>query len=328
LSGLAGPASVLALVACGEPSQPSQPAQRPSEPSARPAEQIAERPVVPVDPPSIAAYEPAAAEEYPNAKRLAGRTAQRIVTYPRGSSAIQVARRAVAGASDRRDLARRLAPVVRTGRRSWGEVLYVQLSGMSAQTLGAMVVVRQRTEDARGRREETTRVVDVRLQREGAGWAFDRLGSVGGTPAPRPARLSPVARRVLQHPAIWLSDTSRWDIYRGQVDPSLLARLAQVADRWPISVTTLRTGHPENVWDTARVSAHTRGAAADIYSVAGLAVIRQRRPGSPAYALASSLVSDGAAQVGSPWVLGSGGRRSFTDKVHQDHLHLQQRRLP
>jgi hypothetical protein len=32
----------------------------------------------------------------------------------------------------------------------------------------------------------------------------------------------------------------------------------------------------------------------------------------------------GAAQVGSPWILGAGGSQSFTDEVHEDHIHLQQ----
>jgi hypothetical protein len=320
---------VLAIAACGgssasrhQPSQPPATSQNPSPGATNPAGTHLRR-----EPPSIPLYEPAAVEEFPNAKRLAGRVAQRMVTYSRGTSVAQVAARAAGRDRITRRLVELARPLVSRERRSWGNVVYVQSSGVTPRSFGAMVLVRQRSEDRRGRRHQVTRVFDVRLRRDGGPWSLDRIASVGGRPARRPADLPAAARKVVDHPSIHLSDTARWDIYRGRVEASLLRTLAKAADQWPISISVLRSGHPERVWATARTSAHRAGAAADIYAVAGRLVIRQRSRSSAAYRLAASLVAGGAAQVGSPWLLGRGGRRSFTDDVHQDHIHVQQSRV-
>ena len=101
--------------------------------------------------------------------------------------------------------------------------------------------------------------------------------------------------------------------------------MAKIAREVPYSVTVLSTGHPHNVFNTDRVSGHTRGYAVDIYAVGGRTVARQRDGSSgPARRLAARLLARGAYQLGSPWILPPGARRSFTDVVHEDHLHLQQ----
>jgi len=58
--------------------------------------------------------------------------------------------------------------------------------------------------------------------------------------------------------------------------------------------------------------------------VGGRLVVQQQREGSPAFQLAADLVAGSASQVGSPWILGTGAPQSFTDAVHQDHIHVQQ----
>ena len=305
----AGLSTALAVGGCGGDGGS---ARRPTAPTpTAPAVASPESPT-----PRFASYEPSAVEPYRNGKRLAGRVAQRMTTYDAGSSARSVA--VAAGVP-----VALLRPVVDPAARSAGQVLYAQLSGVTATSLGAMVVVRQHLETGAGRRR-VTRVIDVRLRRGGGAWSLDRVASSGGTPAPRPERLSRGAERVLDHEAIALPDTARWDIHRGRVDDALLRVLADAGDRRPISVSVLRTGHPANVWMTDRRSAHRLGRAADVYAVGARSVIRQRRPGSPAQALARELVAGGAAQVGSPWDLPPGPPRTFTDRVHQDHLHLQQ----
>ena len=273
--------------------------------------------------PAPAAYEPDAAEEYANGKRLASRAALEALTYPRGASPAEVAARVAGSGQDRRALARVLDPAVDGAMESRAEIVYPQLSGVTPSSLGAMVIVRQRLTSADGRSHTVNRVLDVRLRRSGGPWRLDRIASVGGTPAARPRDLGPGARAVVDNPRITLSDSARWDIYAGRVDAALLEALARMAQQHRISVGILRNGHPERVWETTRVSAHSRGAAADIYAVDGRLVLRQREAGTPAYALAASLVSGGAAQVGSPWQLGADPSRSFTDAVHQDHVHVQ-----
>jgi hypothetical protein len=319
LGGLA-----LALASCGDRS----PADRQTSADVTPVPSSAPARSAPAPWPRVARFEPDPAEPYANGKRLAGRIALRALTYPHGASATAVARRITSSSAARRRLARVLEPAVDPKMRSRGEVVYPQLSGVTSTSLGAMVVVRQRLEDAGGERRTITRVLDVRLRRSGGPWSLDRIASVGGRPIARPAGLSAEAKAVLDSPRITLSDSARWDIRAGDVDNALLGALSRLSKRHRFSVGILRSGHPTRVWDTVRVSAHSRGLAADIYAVDGQLVLRQRDVGSPAHSLASSLVARGAEQVGSPWQLAAGSRGSFTDAVHQDHVHVQWSPLP
>ena len=275
-------------------------------------------------PPRVRPYQPLADEEYPNGKRIAARIAQRALTYRRGVTARAIAAELESDAVAVARLARTLKPAVDPDSWSAAEIVYPQLSGVTDSSLGAMVVVRQTLQSEDGERRTLTRVVDVRLRRSGGPWSLDAIASVGGRPVPRPAKLSAAARRVLDNPNIELPDSARWDIHRGNVDATLLEALARAAGKRKLSLTVIRSGHPRTVWATSRPSGHSAGAAADIFAVAGRPVIAQREPGSEAYALAEELVAGGAYQLGSPWVLGTGGAQSFTDAVHQDHIHLQQ----
>ena len=269
-------------------------------------------------------YQPSADEEFPNGKRLAARIAQRALTYRRGTTPRQVAAALAPSRVDAGRLARAVAPAVHPDKWSAAEVIYPQLSGVTDTSLGAMVVVRQLTQAGNGDRRAVTRVVDVRLRRSGGPWALDAITSVGGRPVDRRDRLPTSARRVLASPNITLPDSARWDILSGRVDVELLRALARAARTQRLSVAVVRAGHPRNVWATDRPSAHSAGAAVDVFEVDGRPVISQREPGSPAYALAERFYAGGAYQLGSPWVFGTGGARSFTDAVHQDHIHLQQ----
>ena len=296
----------------------SEPAAEPPPRTVTETVTVEVSPPVPATPQAFPAYEPPDGEAYTNGKRLAGRVAQRLTTFTAGATARDLARSVGA------DGEAQFAPLVEPTRRSAGEVLYVQLAGVTATTLGTIVVVRQHLEDGDGNRDAVVRAMDIRLRRTDGGWSLDRVGSVGGTPVPRPATLPPGAARVVDHPRIELPDSARWDIYRGLVDDALLRALAEAADRWPLSVTTLKTGHARRVWATERVSAHAAGLAADLYAVGGTLVVHQQNLGSDAHRLVGAFLAGGARQVGSPWILPPGGPRSFTDRVHEDHVHLQQ----
>lgn len=319
-------AALTALVAGGCGGDGSASSARSGEPATTrlvaPPARVEARPL------RFAPYEPPAEEPYANGKRLAARVAQRLATHAAGESPARLAAAVAPAGMSAADLEQIVAPLIEPGRRSVGEVRYVQLSGTTATTLGTMVVVRQHLEDPAGRRTTVTRVMDVRLRRTDGPWSLERVGSVGGTPVPRPARLSAAAARVLDHPGIVLPDTARWDIHRGDVDDGLLRALATAADRRTIAVAVLRTGHPPTVWATTRRSAHASGYAADVYAVDDTLVLRQRTDGSPAQQLAAAFLAGGAEQVGSPWILPPGGDRSFTDSVHEDHVHVQQTPLP
>ena len=314
----AGLAALLLVSGCGDDKDGTQ----------RKVITTAKTPVAPAAPARVEwpvpdRYEPGADEVYPNGKRLAARAAATALTYPRGATARAVARRLSAFGGQRRQLAAVVEPAVIRGMESRARVIYPQLAGVTATSLGAMVVVRQRLRGGDGEARTLTRVVDVRLRRQGGPWRLEEIGSVGGRPVARPSDLSAAARRVLGNPRISFSDSARWDIHRGGIDEGLLDALDAAATSQSISVSVLRSGHPREVWATSRPSAHSMGYAADVYAIDGRLVIRQRRPGSAAQALTASLIAGGAAQVGSPWVLPPGGARSFSDDVHQDHVHVQ-----
>jgi hypothetical protein len=274
--------------------------------------------------PTFPQYEPGPEEPFPNAKRVAGQAVQQLLTYERGATPADVAGRVGLSPSATQQLTESVAPAVPPKTASVAEVIYPQMAGTTETTYGAMVVVRQILQDAAGRRSAVTRTVDIRLRRTTGPWSVEQIASIGGSPTKRPADLSASARRVLDSSRITFTDSARWDIYRGAVDTRLLDALARAAERHRFSVAVLSSGHPRNVWQTDRRSAHSSGYAADLYAVDGRLVVRQPKAGTPAYELAKSFAASGVRQLGSPWDFDGPGRASFTDVVHRDHLHLQQ----
>ena len=317
-------AAAAALWSCGGDPEGRTPSPA-SDVDRESVQQVANGPGVTAGPIEFESYQPLAEEQYPNGKRLAADIAQRVMTYGHGATPEEVARELVSSPADAARLSATIAPLVEPRMRSGGRVVYPQFSGVTASSLGAMVVVRQVLEDAAGRRRSETRVLDIRLRREDGAWQLEKIVSVGGRRRPRPADLSPAATRVADHPDITLSDSARWDLYGRRVNEALLARLAELAEKFPISISVLSSGHPRNVWRTDRRSAHTDGFAADIYAVNGRLVVSQQRTGSAAYELVRTAVAGRARQVGSPWRLGPG---SFSDVVHSDHVHIQQVEVP
>jgi hypothetical protein len=106
-----------------------------------------------------------------------------------------------------------------------------------------------------------------------------------------------------------------------RLDRRVRAVLNAAADRQPIRVSCLHTGHSWYVKGTRRVSNHSVWRAVDLDQVDG-------HPVSPSNAAARRLalwIGRGGAgvqpsEVGSPWHFGS--RPWFTDRDHQGHLHI------
>jgi hypothetical protein len=212
-------------------------------------------------------------------------------------------------------------PLLHAGMWSRGRIVYPQLGGITADRMSVMVIVEQRMGTARAERT-VTRTVDVQLRRDGKAWEFDRLASAGGTPVDRPADLPAAAAAVVDDPRIELPDSARWDIYRGTISTELLRQMAALADRTPYSVATLSSGHPYHVFGTDRQSNHTRGRAFDVYAFDQRLVVDDRTNGSTTRTHVEWLFDrPDVAELGSPWALDTGGR-SFTNVVHQDHVHI------
>jgi hypothetical protein len=308
---------------------PAAPDPPPEEdpPELAPEPEPAPEPELPPAPEPAPPYEPVAAETHPNAKALGAAVAQQLTTYDPETPLEDVVAIATGGAGRPEDVDA-ARPLHDPEGWSRGEVLYPQFGGLTADRCSIMAVVRQ----TRGLPDGTTvaevRTLDVRLRLSGGTWAFEALASAGGEPVERPADLAPEAAAVLDDDRIELPDSARWDVHRGVISPALLELMLRFADATGgYAVCVLETGHPVNVFGTDRVSDHTRGRAVDIHRIADHLVIEDRHEGSATDEAVGWLYGDDSRPViGSPWALDAFGGRSFTDAVHQDHLHVAVRR--
>ncbi|WP_338608951.1 hypothetical protein V6617_02815 [Pelagibacterium nitratireducens] len=258
-------------------------------------------------------------ETHPNAKRLASQVALALTTYSQTETAEQIARRLDFAGSEAKGLA---ATFHIPGAWSKGRIIYPQLGGLGASAASVMVVVEQMVGTSEGIRV-FIRTLDVRLALSDGIWRFADLASIGGTLITEPAPPSPQALAVLNDPRIEMPDSARWDILSGSISQNLLAVMARLAERFPFGVVTLSQGHPYEVFGTDRQSDHTRGRAVDIYRLGDTLVIDGRTDGSAVHQTVQWLYQQPEIrQIGSPWALDGVGGKSFTDRLHQDHLHI------
>jgi hypothetical protein len=274
-------------------------------------------PVIPVAVPYIVPPTEVAAE----AKQLAVDIAQLLTTYEPADDHLERLAGLTSG-SGLGPLAEASEPLIRVGWWSRGEVIYPQLGGLTRDRASVMVVTRQTVGLGAEFEWTAVRTLDIRLVKGEAGWAFEYLSSAGG--ALEDLGDMSVAHRVVTDPRIEMPDSARLDILSGLVSPALLDLMAELAERTPYGVVVLATGHPHNVFETDRQSHHTVGRAVDIYRIGDRQVIDDREPGSATYAFVEWLYAHPAVvQVGAPWDLdGSVSSRSFTNEVHQDHIHV------
>jgi hypothetical protein len=111
------------------------------------------------------------------------------------------------------------------------------------------------------------------------------------------------------------------DYQSPRLDRRVHALLVAAADRHPIRVSCLRSGHSWFVKGTRRVSNHSVWRGVDLDQVDGQPVSRSN---TAAHQLALWIGRGEAgvqpSEVGSPWRLG--GRPWFSDAGHQGHLHV------
>lgn len=286
-------------------------------------------------PPALAPpqpYVPLAQEPLPQSKQVAADFVLAITTRTRGQQPADAfaAAAAFTGTGFQGDRALAIAAPLFIEPVSAGDIVYPQFAGLSPLTADArraaiMVVVRQRILTPAGTSTQTVRVCDVRLEVQEGSWRVVELASIGGEPVDRPAGLDPRAVRVLDDARIELPDTARWDVHAGRISLDLLDVLAVAAASAPVAVTVLRSGHPPNVFATTRISNHTQGKAVDVWRIGGQPVVATGAATGPARAVLDAALGDRRLrQAGSPEGsdLDGAKRRSFTDLVHSDHLHL------
>lgn len=257
----------------------------------------------------------------PEAKQLAADIAHTLTTYDEDEDRLQRIY-SIAGTSEVETLAAAMGPLDYPGSWSRGEVLYPQLGGLSNGRASVMVVTRQTVGSGSETHFSVVRTLDIRLTDSDTGWAFEALESAGGTFDDIDDLT--LAHEVAADPRIEMPDSARLDIRAGLVSPRLLQLMADLADRTPYAIAVLATGHPIHVFETDRTSDHTFGRAIDIIRVGDRLLIDDRSSRSASQELVEWLFEHpDVSQVGSPWDLdGPDANRSFTDLVHQDHIHV------
>lgn len=254
-------------------------------------------------------------------KQFAVEVAHALTNYEADDTAADIAARLPERSSPEAAMPAALA-LHHEGSWSRGRIVYPQFGGLLPERASVMIVVEQKIGTPAGIRTEI-RALDIRIGRDAEGWRFEQLASDGGEPVPRPDVLSPEARAVLDNPRIELPDSARWDIHAGRVAPELLALMARAAEQEPIGVIVFDNGHPWNIFGTDRMSDHSRGVAVDVHRIGDRLVIDDRAEGSVTQDFVKWLYDQpDVANIGSPWALDGFGGRSFTDLLHQDHLHI------
>ncbi len=269
-------------------------------------------------------YEPAPGDVLTDRKQVGGRFAQAIATHgadvSAGDHADDLADRF--GLELTTEFQALVAEAMEPGHEAVGSVRYAQMGGNRPTSASIMVWVDQERVTADGTRSTEGRVFDVRVRLDGPNWVVDELASAGGPEVIRPPDLPELAAAVVDHPSISMPDSARWDIYSGHTSDAMLQRMLDIADSHRYSVLVLHRGHPYHVFATAKVSRHSVGEAMDVYAVDDRLVVDSRYEGSPAWSLSRQLFDAGTGSIGSPWAFDGVGGRSFTDDVHQDHLHI------
>ena len=275
-------------------------------------------------PPRLAAverYMPLAGEPVPELKVLAASALQAVGTYEAGGGSSASALTRVGPEVDAA-LVTSASQLLVPEAASSIEIVYPQLGGLTEDAASIMVVYRWRMLIGSNETQQT-RTADVRLARSAEGWRATTVASLGGDPvAGAPPPLTPSATAVLGNDQIELADSARWDIEAGRIGDPVLGTMLSLAREHSLSVTVLATGHPHEVFETPSVSNHTEGRGVDIWAVDGVPVVAQRTDGSVIKGMVQQLLDAGVTEIGSPWDLDGAGGASFTNVVHQDHLHV------
>jgi hypothetical protein len=132
------------------------------------------------------------------------------------------------------------------------------------------------------------------------------------------------ASAVLNNPNITLCSACRQDLIDGIIDQRVIDFLAWAGQRGQVAISVLKTGHSQFVAGTNRVSNHWEGRAADLYAIDGEEVTPSCAS-CRAFAEAVEALGDGRpTEMGVPWadMVGAGGWNVFSDRGHQDHLHV------
>ncbi|MDE0804134.1 MAG: hypothetical protein OSA99_12510 [Acidimicrobiales bacterium] len=262
-------------------------------------------------------------EVEPELKLTAARLVESLLSYRPSADPLGEASLRIEAAGFDPSLVPSAAPLLVADSASDVTVVYPQFGGLEPNDAAIMVVAEQRIRPKGCCAGTTTRTLDIRLSRKGAGWDVTGIDSVGGQrPVDTSTENSDLAQQVLATSALVLPDSARWDVEAGLIADEVLRLLLDlVAAGHSLEVTSFVSGHPVNVFGRPFVSNHSLGRAVDIWAVDG-ARVSGSTPDGGAHRAVERALALGATEVGSPWDLDGPGGPSFTNTLHADHLHL------
>jgi len=267
--------------------------------------------------PATRPWTPRRGEVEPAVKARATALLEAVGSWSGSAGDMAHARRRASAAGYSSALVDGLADLLGPGEAAVLQVRDAQYGGILSSSSSVLVVVDQWTRDQTGIVRAGGSTFDVRLVRSSPHWKVVEVNPA--RPGPVAAQLSRAARSVLADSRLRLPFAATADVRAGNIHDSVLALLTSMAADHVVDVSVLRSGHPLHVFGTARLSDHPRGRAVDIWALDGRPLVV---PGNHPLAVAGMKfgVAHGAYNVGGPVQLN--GRQYFSDRTHQDHIHL------
>jgi hypothetical protein len=261
---------------------------------------------------------PGAGEVDPNVKLRAVQLLEAIGSWTTGHVGVNAAKSRVAALGYSPSLVDQARTLLASSPQAVTHVVDAQYGGILSSSSSVLVVLEQWLQRPDGSLIHRGTTVDVRLVGAHPKWRVTALHPA--TPG-NAASISSAAHAVLNNSRIRLPFAARADVRSGGVHDSVLHCITTLSKSHVLNVSVMKSGHPIYVFGTNRHSDHPRGRAVDIWAIDGHAVVR---PANRALVLsvmrkASTL---GPWQVGGPVDLDGGGRKFFSDRTHQDHIHL------
>jgi hypothetical protein len=240
-----------------------------------------------------------------------------VGSWGSGAGGVAAARRRAAAAGHSPDLADALAPLLGAGDAAVSIVRDAQFGGILSGSSSVLVVVDQWRALPDGSVVAGGTTVDVRLVASSPRWRVTEAHPA--RPGAAAASLTSPARKVLADTRIRLPHAARSDVLAGTVHDSVLTLLVALSREHVVDVSVLRSGHPLRVFGTSRTSDHPRGRAVDVWALDDRPLVLPTNHALAARAMRLG-VAHGAYNVGGPTLLP--GRQYFSDRTHQDHVHL------
>lgn len=257
----------------------------------------------------------------PAAKEPGVRLVEALTAWPAGQSGAgpataRVAARGIPSAPAGSVVAA-AASFLQAGDEATSRVISAQYGGLTADLASILVTFEQWGRDAQGQVVRGGSAADVRLSRRSSGWVVTELRAAD--PGPPQTQPSDLSKAVLANTRIRLPPSARADVAAGNLMPKPMRALLDLAERYDIDVSIIHSAHPTNVFETNRLSDHTRKRAFDVGAVNGQPVV-DPAAASVVDAFMRATVAAGAYNVGGPRQLN--GSAYFSDRTHSDHVHV------